>query len=113
MNAAAQPLIETPDDASLLDEDGFLANTDDWNEVIARQIADDERVPVLTDRHWQVIHRIRNHYFRIGGVPSLRRVCRATELRKDDIEKLFGGCLATWRIAGLPNPGEEAKAYLL
>jgi len=25
---------------------------------------------------------------------------------------LFPSCLAAWRIAGLPDPGEEAKAYL-
>jgi len=45
-------------------------------------------------------------------LPSLRRVCRATGLSRDEVHDLFGGCLPVWRIAGLPNPGEEAKAYL-
>jgi hypothetical protein len=25
---------------------------------------------------------------------------------------LFSDCRSLWRIAGLPNPGEEAKAYM-
>ena len=25
---------------------------------------------------------------------------------------LFSSCRSLWRIAGLPNPGEEAKAYM-
>jgi len=24
----------------------------------------------------------------------------------------FTTCLGAWRVAGLPNPGEEAKSYL-
>ena len=88
MHAAAQPLFENAFATSLLDEDGYLINAEDWNGALANQLAAVEQVPLLTDRHWQVIHHIRDHYFRLGGVPSLRRVCRATELRKDDIQGL-------------------------
>jgi tRNA 2-thiouridine synthesizing protein E len=28
------------------------------------------------------------------------------------VKQLFGGCLSLWRVAGLPDPGEEARAYL-
>jgi dissimilatory sulfite reductase related protein len=42
----------------------------------------------------------------------MRRVCRETALSKSEIYDLFGGCLRAWRIAGLPNPGEEARTYL-
>lgn len=111
MNPAAQPLSEAHYGTALFDEDGFLANPADWNDVLASQLASEQQVPTLTDRHWRVIRHIRERYFRVGGVPNMRRVCRETDLRKADIQQLFGGCLAIWRIAGLPNPGEEAKAY--
>jgi tRNA 2-thiouridine synthesizing protein E len=28
------------------------------------------------------------------------------------VNDLFGYCLVAWRVAGLPNPGEEARSYL-
>lgn len=28
------------------------------------------------------------------------------------VKQLFGGPLEAWRIAGLPDPGEEARAYM-
>jgi tRNA 2-thiouridine synthesizing protein E len=34
-------------------------------------------------------------------------------LGKYAVDRLFGGCREAWRIAGLPNPGEEAKSYMM
>lgn len=96
----------------LLDEDGYLIDASLWNDVLASQLAAEEGVPLLGDRHWRVIRHIRERYFRVGGVPTMRLVCRATDLGRPEIESLFGSCLSIWRIAGLPNPGEEAKAYM-
>jgi len=45
-------------------------------------------------------------------VPLMRRVCRSQNLDRDSVKDLFGNCLNVWKIAGLPNPGEEAKAYM-
>jgi dissimilatory sulfite reductase related protein len=75
------------------------------------QVAEFDGVAPLTDTHWKVIHHIRERFFRVGGVPAMRLVCRATGLSKPHLQHLFGGCRTIWRIAGLPNPGEEAKAY--
>jgi tRNA 2-thiouridine synthesizing protein E len=33
-------------------------------------------------------------------------------LGEHGVQRLFGGCREAWRIAGLPNPGEEAKNYM-
>ncbi len=96
----------------LFDEDGYLLNQDLWSERLAVEIAEMAEVGPLTDEHWRVLHHIRDKYVRIGAMPSPRRVCRETALSKSEIYDLFGGCLVIWRIAGLPNPGEEAKAYL-
>jgi tRNA 2-thiouridine synthesizing protein E len=42
----------------------------------------------------------------------MRLVCRAAGLDPSQAHRLFSSCRSLWRIAGLPNPGEEAKAYM-
>ena len=98
--------------SALFDEDGFLSDHSLWSEQLGHNIAAEEGVGPLTDKHWRVIHYIRGRFLKLGGYPSMRRVCRATEIPKVQVYSLFGGCRAIWRIAGLPNPGEEAKTYL-
>jgi len=39
-------------------------------------------------------------------------VCRDAGVERERVNEMFGYCLNAWRIAGLPNPGEEAKSYL-
>lgn len=102
-----------PVGSALFDEDGYLMNQDLWNEQLSAEIAWEEGVGPLTEKHWRVLHHIRDKFFRIGALPNMRRVCRETALSRTQIYTLFGGCLVIWRIAGLPNPGEEAKAYLI
>jgi tRNA 2-thiouridine synthesizing protein E len=102
-----------PVGSALFDEDGYLVNQDLWNEQLSAEIAWEEGVGPLTEKHWRVLHHIRDKFFRIGALPNMRRVCRETALTRTQIYTLFGGCLVIWRIAGLPNPGEEAKAYLI
>jgi tRNA 2-thiouridine synthesizing protein E len=97
--------------APSFDEAGFLRDPLLWTEDLAREIAKLYGIGPLSDRHWRVIDHIRERYFRVGGLPALRLVCRATSLTREDIYALFGGCCAAWRIAGLPDPGEEARAY--
>lgn len=96
----------------LFDEDGFLIDPLLWSEQLARTLAKEEGLELLTAEHWRVIGFIRDKFLRLGAPSNLRQVCRGTELSRLQIKGLFGGCLAIWRIAGLPNPGEEAKSYL-
>jgi tRNA 2-thiouridine synthesizing protein E len=95
------------------DEDGFLLDHNVWTEELGRAIAEEEAVGPMTEEHWRVIAHVRNKFLTLGALPNLRLVCRATNLSKADIYTLFGGCMVIWRIAGLPNPGEEAKAYAI
>jgi tRNA 2-thiouridine synthesizing protein E len=45
-------------------------------------------------------------------MPYMSRICRIMHLGKHGVQRLFGSCREAWRIAGLPNPGEEAKTYM-
>jgi tRNA 2-thiouridine synthesizing protein E len=111
LDIARQARTAGPD--AIFDEDGFLLDQAHWSEHVGRAIAEQEGVGPLTDKHWRVINFIRERYHELGALPNMRRVCRATEIPKAQVYALFGGCRAIWRIAGLPNPGEEAKAYLI
>ncbi len=95
-----------------LDAEGFLVDQKTWNDAAAETIALLEGVEPLTDAHWAVILFVRDRYNRLGAIPPMRSICRSAELDRKGMKKLFGGCLQVWRIAGLPNPGEEAKAYM-
>ena len=94
------------------DEEGFLTDPNVWDEELAEWIAQTDGIDPLTEKHWQVIRYLREHYMKFGSLPVARLVCRANKLEKNSIRTLFHGCREAWRVAGLPDPGEEAKAYM-
>ncbi len=94
------------------DEDGFLLNPEQWSEATAQMIAELDGLDEFGAAHWQVISFVRERFFRLGAISSIRQICRNNEMSKDEVKALFGGCLQMWRVAGLPHPGEEAKAYM-
>ena len=95
-----------------LDSDGFLHSPKEWNIAVAQRLAQMEWIPELHAGHMRAIQFVREYYFQFGAPPSMRRVCRALALSPYQKYNLFTGCLQLWRIAGLPNPGEEAKAHI-
>jgi tRNA 2-thiouridine synthesizing protein E len=94
------------------DEDGLLVNPEQWNETVATEIALREGIDKLTIEHWEAIHSLRDHYARYGVAPAMSHICRSHGKDRHWIHDLFHTCLGAWRVAGLPNPGEEAKTYL-
>ncbi len=94
------------------DEDGFLLNPSAWSRELASELAQLDGIGPLTSSHWGVIDYVRERYLQYGSLPLMRRVCRANHLDRTTVKQLFGGCRAIWRVAGLPNPGEEAKTYM-
>lgn len=91
---------------------GFLAEPARWTPALAEQIAEQEGLAALGERHWQVIHLVRERYFGIGALPVMRLICRAAGIKPGQAHNLFRSCRSLWRIAGLPDPGEEARAYM-
>ena len=112
MSATSLSLAEEYSPTQLFDQDGFLLDPQLWDTELATRIAAEEGLEPLTAAHWQVIQHIRERFFRVGGLPVMRLVCQQTGIPKEEIQQLYGSCLSVWRVAGLPNPGEEAKAYL-
>ena len=104
----AQALIAQPE----FDADGFLVEPETWTQAMAESLAHEDGIDRLGPTHWKVIHLVRERFFALGALPVMRLVCRAAGLDPSQAHQLFSGCRSLWRIAGLPNPGEEAKAYM-
>ena len=100
------------DASGRFDEDGFLVESGDWTPAMARQLALQAGIDALTAKHWDVIGIVREGYFSIGALPVMRLVCRKAGLDRTRAHQLFSSCNSLWRIAGLPNPGEEARSYM-
>ena len=96
----------------VMDDEGYLIDPAQWNRELASQLAEAADLPPLGEVHWDIIDYVRGKYLTLGALPPMRRVCRHGGIRRHQIKQLFGGCRQLWRIAGLPNPGEEAKTYM-
>jgi tRNA 2-thiouridine synthesizing protein E len=96
-----------------LDEEGFMADPHEWSSDVAERLARQAGLERLTEDHWRVIGHVRNHYLNNGTLPVMRLICEEVDLEPHCVNRLFGTDVkALWRIAGLPNPGEEAKTYM-
>ncbi len=96
----------------LFDDEGFLADPDLWNRDLALHIADELGLCPLEASHWAVIDYLREHYLSNGTLPWEGNVCRELHLVEDCVHRLFRGPIEAWKVAGLPDPGEEARAYM-
>jgi tRNA 2-thiouridine synthesizing protein E len=95
------------------DEEGFLRDITEWNSDMARGIAEHDGLPELTKAQLNLLRHMRFHYLRYGSLPNLKHLCRECHLGRDAYRELFGhSCREAWRIAGLPDPGIEARAYM-
>jgi tRNA 2-thiouridine synthesizing protein E len=92
--------------AVLLDEDGFLEDSDVWNEDIALALAITEEVEVLTEEHWKVINYLRDYFQKFGVAPMVRKLCKETGCDLKTIYELFpsGPAKGACKIAGLLKP---------
>lgn len=93
------------------DRDGFLADPESWNEDMAQCIAMEDGLGELSEAHWAIIRFLRVHCTE-GGLPAVSHVCHVHHFDHRCIPDLFQNVKSAWRIAGLPNPGEEANAYM-
>lgn len=101
------PVMESPGLRLELNDEGFLAHPEDWNEEVARMLARTaEGQEQLDGDHWAVIRFIREHYLAHGSAPLVRALCRATGLHLKRIYQLFPGGPAkgACKVAGLPRP---------
>lgn len=89
-----------------VDAEGYLKNHEDWNREIARDLAKQEGIEELTDRHWLVIDFMRKEYEEKGDGPSIRRLTKQSGVPIKELYQLFpkGPAKKAAKIAGIPKP---------
>jgi TusE/DsrC/DsvC family sulfur relay protein len=101
------PTIEVKGKAVELNEEGFLARPEEWNEDIAAALAFvEEGIETLSESHWTVIRYIRQYYLEKNLAPMVRSVCKTTGFALMRIYELFpsGPAKGACKVAGLPKP---------
>lgn len=97
---------------AVFDQDGFLMDPAMWSESLADCIAQDDGLGKLNELQLSLLQALRHEFSKHGTVPSLHHVCHLIDQDPDCMQHLFPSPREAWRLAGLPNPGEEAKTYL-
>ena len=89
-----------------MDEDGFIEEPEKWDEEVAKALAKTEGVDSLTDRHWHLVKYLRDYYLKFGVAPMIRKLCKETGLKLNEVYELFpsGPAKGACKVAGLPKP---------
>jgi dissimilatory sulfite reductase related protein len=88
------------------DADGHLISYKDWTEETAKELAVEEGIDALTDRHWKVISLMRKEFIEKGDAPSIRRLTKESGVETKELYALFpkGPAKKAAKIAGIPKP---------
>jgi TusE/DsrC/DsvC family sulfur relay protein len=89
-----------------VDAEGFLLDPARWNEEIAAEIAGDNGISELTDRHMQVVRFMRDTYLETGTAPSIRSLGKQSGVPIKELYQLFpkGPAKLAAKIGGIPKP---------
>ncbi len=73
---------------------------------MAEEIARDNGIEQLTDRHWQVINFMRKTYLETGSAPSIRSLGKTSGVPIKELYELFpkGPAKLAAKIGGIPKP---------
>ncbi len=97
---------------AIFDPDGFLLDADMWSQDLASRIAQNDGLGQLSEEQFDLLLTLRSEYAKHASVTALSHVCHLTGQDADCMQQLFPSPREAWRLAGLPNPGEEAKTYM-
>ena len=95
-----------------VDEEGYLANLNDWTPAVAEVMAKEDDCE-LTENHWEVLNFLREYYEEYQIAPAVRVLTKAIgkKLGKDKgnskyLYELFpyGPGKQACKYAGLPKP---------
>lgn len=88
------------------DADGFMTNFKEWDLAVAQQLALEEGIPALSDRHLAVVNFMRKEFEAKGDGPSIRRLTKESGVPTKELYELFPGgpVKKAARIAGIKKP---------
>jgi tRNA 2-thiouridine synthesizing protein E len=106
------PTVDVKGKAIEVDEDGFLANLDQWNEDVANYFAEVEGIQ-MTQQHWEVVNFLREYYKQYQIAPMIKILVKEIGKKlgadKGNTKYLYelypgGPAKQACKIAGLPKP---------
>jgi tRNA 2-thiouridine synthesizing protein E len=88
-----------------VDDEGFMTDYDEWNEDLAKVLADNIGID-LTDDHLKVVRFLREDFAAQGETPTIRRVSTVGGFQTKQLFQLFPKKPAKKMsyVAGLPKP---------
>jgi TusE/DsrC/DsvC family sulfur relay protein len=87
-----------------VDVRGFLVDPAEWDEDFALHKAQEMKMKEgLTEKHWKIIHFLREYFNRNRSVPTVYETCEKNRMEMDELEELFpnGYHREAVKIAGL------------
>ena len=89
-----------------VDAEGFLTDPSQWTEELGEEIARENGIPELTDRHWLVVRFMRDRYLETGTAPSIRSLGKESGVPVKELYQLFpkGPAKLAAKIGGIPKP---------
>ncbi len=102
-----------------VDDDGFLLNSDEWDEGLAMALAKNAGIDELNDEKIEILKFMRGYYKKFNAFPIMNYVCKNIHQPKECINDEFINPEAAWKIAGLPKlsgvhfVSVDGKNYLL
>jgi dissimilatory sulfite reductase related protein len=89
-----------------VDAEGFLTDPADWDRELAEEIAHENGVSELTDRHWLVVEFMRERFLTTGSAPSIRSLGKESGVPVKELYQLFpkGPAKLAAKIGGIPKP---------
>lgn len=94
-----------------VDTAGFLMNFEDWTEDVAKSIAAREGIVGLSGDQLDILKYLRAYYRENTFFPILRSICANVHQPRTCVADNFNDPVVAWKIAGLPNPGEEVIGF--
>ena len=89
-----------------VDAEGFLTDPQQWTEQLAEQIARENGIAELSERHWLVVRFMRELYLTTGTAPSIRSLGKESGVPIKELYQLFpkGPAKLAAKIGGIPKP---------
>jgi len=88
------------------DAEGFLTNSEQWNDEVAQELAREAGIAELTPRHWLVVRFMRERFLTTGTAPTIRSLGKESGVSVKELYELFpkGPAKLAAKIGGIPKP---------
>lgn len=104
------PYLEFAGRRVKIDENGYLADMEDWDENVARALGRREGIELTPDMVDMLLF-MRDYYRKHKFFPIVRAVCKNVHQPRNCVTEKFHEPVKVWKIAGLPNPGDEINIF--